>query len=144
MLPQLKQAIILNPSSTTNAGTAAGTVDTKGYTWMTIDVIATTSNDTTNNPSVLKLADCDTSNGTFTDITAFVGDGTGGFTIPAAVTEGDWGVKFNVNVLGYERYLKLSVSPLTTQTFTAIANLGRGGESPTTTTEANVKALVEA
>ena len=144
MLPNAKQVIAINQASTTNAATASGNIDTLGYSFATIDVIATTSNNTTNNPSVLKIAECDTTVATsFADITEFVGDGTGGFTIPASVTSGDWGVKFNVDLRGRKRYLKVSVSPLTTQSFTCIANLFRASELPTSTTTANVQALVE-
>ena len=52
-------------------------------------------------------------------------------------------MKFNVDLKGRERYLRLSISPLTTQVITAIANLYRGDEAPVNTTDANVKALVE-
>lgn len=143
MLPYGKQVIAINQASTTNAATATGNIDTYEFDYATIDIIATTSNDTTNNPSVLKLAECDTTVVTsFADITAFVGDGAGGWTIPAAVTSGDWGVKFNVDLRGRKRYLRVSISPLTTQSFTAIANLFRGDELPVNSTKAGVKAIV--
>ena len=143
MLPYGKQVIVISQASTTNAATATGNIDTQGYDYATIDVIMATSNDTTNNPTVFKLAECDTTVVTsFANITAAVGDGTGGFTIPAAVTSGNWGMKFNVDLRGKKRYLKLSISPLTTQVITAIANLFRGDELPVDTTKANVKALV--
>jgi len=144
MLPQGKQVICIAQASTGTAATATGNVDTLGYDFLTLDVIMSTSNDTTNNPTVFKLAESDDTVVTnFADITAFVGDGEGGWTIPAAVTSGDWGVKFNVDLKGRKRYLKLSVSPLTTQVITAIGNLYRGDEAPVNTTDANVKALVE-
>jgi len=145
MLPvQAKQVIVIAQASTTNAATATGNIDTKGFDFMTLDVIMATSDDTTNNPSVLKLTESDDTVATnFAAITAFTGDGTGGFTIPACVTEGNWGMKFNVDLRGRKRYLKLSISPLTTQVITAIANLCHGDESPDNTTDADVKALVE-
>ncbi len=144
MKPQAKQVIAINQASTTNAATAAGNIDCRGYDFATIDVITTTSNDTTNNPSVLKLAESDdTVVSNFADITAFVGDGAGGFTIPDAVTSGDWGVKFNVDLRYRKRYLRVSVSPVTTQSITAIANLHKAEQAPVNTTDANVKALVE-
>lgn len=141
-LKPAKQVIAINQASTTNGGTASGNIDTLGYDAVTIDVITTTSNDTTNNPSVLKLSESDDTVVTnFADISGFVGDTD--FTIPAAVTSGDWGVKFNVDLTGRKRYLKVSVSPVTTQTITAVANLFNGDESPTDATGGNVKALVE-
>lgn len=144
MNTQPKQVIVINQSSTTNAETASGNIDTMGYDFLSLDVITTTSNAVTNNPSVLKLAESDdTVVSNFSDITEFVGDGTGGFTIPDAVTSGDWGVKFNVDLRGRKRYLKLSVSPVTTQTISGIGNLTKAEQSPVSATDANVKALVE-
>lgn len=143
MNPQLKQSIIINQASTTNAGTATGYVDTLGADFVTIDVITTTSNNVTNNPSVLKVTESDdTYVSNSSAITGLTGDTD--FTIPNAVTSGDWGVKFNIDCRARKRYLHVSVSPVTTQTITAIANLGKMGEAPVSTASANVKALVEA
>ena len=142
MLPQQKQIIVISQASTTNAATATGNIDTLGFDFLTLDVIASTSNDTTNNFSVLKLAESDDTVVTnFADVSGFVGDAD--FTIPAAVTQGNWGMKFNVECRARKRYLRLSASPLTTQVITAIANLSRGNEAPVNTTSANVTALVE-
>lgn len=139
---QTKQVIAISQASTTNAATASGNIDTLGYDFVTIDVIASTSNDTTNNFSVLKLSESDDTVVTnFANVSGFVGDTD--FTIPAAVTQGNWGMKFNVDCRARKRYLKVSVSPVTTQTITAIANLSKGDEAPVSTTSANVKALVE-
>lgn len=139
---QSKQVIAINQASTTAAATASGNIDTLGYDFVTIDVITTTSNNVTNNPSVLKLSESDDTVVTnFADISGFVGDTD--FTIPNSVTSGDWGVKFNVDCRARKRYLKVSVSPLTTQTITAIANLSKGDEAPVSTTSANVNALIE-
>ncbi len=142
MQPQSKQIIAINQASTTNAATASGNIDTLGYDYVTIDVITTTSNVVSNNPSVLKLAESDDTVVTnFADVSGFVGDTD--FTIPDSVTSGDWGMKFNVDCRARKRYLKVSVSPLTTQVISAIANLHRADEAPITATKAGVQALVE-
>jgi hypothetical protein len=142
MLPQQKQVIVISQASTTNGATASGNIDRLGFDFATIDVITSTSDAVSNNPSVLKLAESDDTNATnFSDITAFVGDTA--FTIPDSVTSGNWGVKFNVDCRGLKRYLKLSITPTTTQVITGIANLSRGNEAPVSTTSANVTALVE-
>ncbi len=139
-----KQAIVISQASTTNAATASGNIDTLGFDFLSLDVLMATSNDTTNNPTVFKLAESDDTVVTnFADITAFVGDGAGGFTIPAAVTQGDNTLKMNVDLRPRKRFLKLSISPLTTQVITAIANLSLGDTEPTNITQANVLALVE-
>ena len=140
-----KQVVMIGQSSTTNAATASGNVDTKGYDFASIDVLMATSNAATNNPSVLKLAESDDTVVTnFADISGFVGDTD--FTIPVAetvATNDPNAYKFNVDLSGRKRYLKLSISPLTTQVITAIANLSKAEQSPVSSTDANTKLLVE-
>lgn len=147
MNQQNKQVIVIAQASTTNAATAAGNIDTIGYDFCSIDTLMATSNNTTNNPTVFKLAESDDTVVTnFSDITAFVGDGVGGWTIPAAetvATNPSNRFKFNVDCRARKRYLRLSISPLTTQVITAIANLSKHEQAPVNTTTANVKALVE-
>lgn len=139
---QGKQVIAIDGASTTNAGTATGMIDTLGYDYATIDIKTSTSNDTTNNPSVLKLQEGDTTAITSaSNVSGFVGDTD--FTIPAAVTSGSWGCKFNVDLRGRKRYLFVSLSPVTTQTVDAVANLFHGSDAPNDATKAGVKVLVE-
>lgn len=142
MLPQGKQVILINNATVSNAGTITGRIDTLGYDFLTLDVISTTSNDTTNNPTVFAITEGDT-NTTGTAITALTGDGVGGFTIPNMYTNTDWGVKFNLDLRGRKRWLKITISPLTTHTMSVIGNLFRSKESPINTTRANVAALIE-
>jgi len=142
MNPQTKQVIVIDQASTTSAATASGNIDTLGYNFVSIDIITSTSGAATNNPSVLKLSESDDTVVTnFANVSGFVGDTD--FTIPDSVTSGSWGVKMNVDCRALKRYLKVSVSPTTTQTITAIANLSKGEVAPVNTTDANVKALVE-
>jgi hypothetical protein len=142
MRPQTKQSIAIAQVSTTNAATATGNVDTLGFDYLSLDVIMATSDDTTNNPTVFKLSESDTTDATnYSDITAFVGDTA--WTIPIAATSGNWGVKFNVNLVGKKRHIKLSISPLTTQVITAIGNLSLGDDSASSATIAGVDALVQ-
>ena len=142
MNPLRKSVLAINQLSTTNAATASGIIDRLGYDFVEIDVIATSSNDTTNNPSVLKLSESDDLT-TYTDVSGAVGDTD--FTIPACYTNtaSDYKVKFSVDCRPRKRYLKVSVSPVTTQIISAIANLHRGDEGPTSATDASVDALVE-
>ena len=142
MNPLRKSVLAINQLSTTNAATASGIIDRLGYDFVEIDVIATSSNDTTNNPSVLKLSESDDLT-TYTDVSGAVGDTD--FTIPACYTNtaSDYKVKFSVDCRPRKRYLKVSVSPVTTQIISAIANLHRGDEGPTSATDASVDVLVE-
>lgn len=142
MLHQSKQSILILDGAVTNGETATGVVDTIDFDWMTMDIILSTADSVSNNPSTLKLTEGDTnvisSAATFG---SFVGDT--GFTIPPCVTSGDWGVKFNVDLRGRKRYIFLTITPLTTQVVVGVANLTKGVKNPDNTTVANVKALVE-
>lgn len=133
-LQNLATKYIFN-SSVTNGGTASGTFDTKGYDEVLIIVTQGTSNDTTNNLSVLTIGD-GTATNSFADLAGGTGDTD--FTIPAADTsnaqtyfihldrnKGDWN----------DRYIKVAASPVTTQLLSAVAILGRARQVPDTTTE---------
>src|SRR5688500_4346030 len=75
------------PAPTNGETVTSDVIDTKDHNYCVISVFATTSNNATNNPSTLKVQECDTTVATdFADITAFVGDGAGGFTIPQSPT----------------------------------------------------------
>lgn len=141
-----KKLIVLKQEQGTAAGTlTSDLIDTRSFRYLTVDVIATTSNNATNNPSVLKLQEADDTNATsFTDISAFVGDGVGGFTIPASPTATTTApfAEFNVDLKARKRYIRLLVSPLTTQNFVVIAELGRAEQSPVSTTDRNVAVVV--
>ena len=145
MFPQAKKDLFLQTTAKTAGATATAVLDTLGYDFAAIDVIATTSDNATNNPSVLKLAEADDTNATsFADITAFVGDGSGGFTIPASntATASNSLYTFNVDLRHRKRYLKLTISPLASQSFTALAQLHRGEVSPTSAADVNALAVV--
>ena len=145
MFPQSKTDVFLQTTALTNGATGTAVLDTLGYDFAAIDLISTTSDNTTNNPSVLKLGEGDTT-ASFADITAFVGDGSGGFTIPAwhTNTTNAKALRFNVDLRHRKRYLQLTVSPLTTQSFTAVAQLHSGEISPTSAADVNALAVVSA
>lgn len=143
MLPQLKTIVAVNAVSKTNGATASGIIDTLGYDWATIDIIATTADVISNAPTVCKLQEADVTNSSsFADITAFATP-----TIPnantaaTAVLQNNY--KFNVDCRARKRYLQPVYSPQTTQTVTIVANLGRGENAPVTAAKANAMTLVE-
>ncbi len=144
MFPQSKVTVFLQTTSVTNAGTATSlNLDTKGFDFVSIDLLQTTSDNTTNNPSVLKLQQSDITDATgFADISGFVGDTD--FTIPTVGTNTSTisSYKFNVDTRHKKRYLRLLVSPVTTQSFTAVANLFRGETTPVSATDVNASAVV--
>jgi hypothetical protein len=141
--PQFKTIVAVNTVSKTNGATASGIIDTLGYDWATIDIIATTADVVSNKPTVCKLQEADDTNATsFADITAFATP-----TIPnantaaTAVLQNNY--KFNVDCRARKRYLQPVYSPATTQTVTILANLGRAEAAPVTAAKANAMTLVE-
>lgn len=143
MMPASKQVIAISQVSTTAAGSAFGIVDRKGADFCALNMIMSTSSAVTTKPTVLKLMESDSSAtdfSTFTNISGAVG-GTD-FTIPNAVTQGNWGMQFNVDCRARMRYLGILVSPAATQVTTVIATLMRLKETPVDATGANVKGLV--
>ncbi len=150
--PQLKTIVAVNAVSKTAAATASGLIDTLGYDWATIDIIAATADVVSNKPTVLKLQEADTTDASnLVDVVGFRG-GTAlatnvDFVIPSANTAATAvlqnNYKFNVDCRARKRYLSPTISPATTQVITIVANLGRGEQSPATAAKANAMNLVE-
>jgi len=151
MLPQLKSAVAINAVAATNGATVTSSViDTLGYDWATIDLIATTQSASTQagSPSVLKLQEADVTNASsFVDIVGARGASATAtnvdFLVGIGVTQGNNSYKFNIDCRARKRYLSIVASPQTTQTFSAIANLGRGEQAPVTAAKAGVLSLIE-
>ena len=140
-VPASKAVLMIDAASTTNAATATGIVDTKGFDFCSIDIISATTNDTTNNPTVFNLLESDDTVVTnAATISGFVGDTD--WTIPTGDTANTTLTKMDVDCRGRKRYLRLNISPLTTVIYTAIANLGRGEELPKDATSAGVGAYI--
>lgn len=121
--------VVAQTSTATNA-TTTGLVDTLGFDSVAVDSFLDSAAATSSNPATLKLQECDTSNGTFADITGLVGDATDGFTIPAADTANAQIVRMNVDMRGRKRYLKWLCTPGgATQIVGATAVLGKAEDS---------------
>lgn len=136
--PSPKSVIVISPTSTTNGATTTGSFDTKGFDYVLIDVCSTTSNNATNNFSVLTLSEGDT-----TSSYAAVSTGDTDFTIASTATAADTIVaQFRVDMRGRKRYLKITASPVTTQTIWAHATLHRADFQPVTAAKANAEVLV--
>jgi hypothetical protein len=121
--------VIAQASTATNA-TASGVVDTLGFDEVAIDAFLDSAAATSSNPSVLKVQHCDTSDGTFNDITGLVGDATDGFTVPAADTADPQIVRMNVDKRSRRRWLKVLITPAgAAQVVGATAVCGKAGDS---------------
>lgn len=140
MLPNAKKTVVcITPASFTNGATAgAGNtneyVDTKGWKQADFSVILSAADVVSNAPSVLKVQEADVTNASsFADVSGFVG-GTD-FTIGSAYTNSAGQNVYNLNVPvlgGRKRYLRLQVSPRTTQIVAAVCDLSRGENNPGT------------
>lgn len=137
MLPQPKHAIAIIPISKTNGATAVGEpIDTKGYDFCSISIVASTADVVSNTLSVLKIEEGDTTSSfaTFsgavqnTDFTV----NTTAFTQFGAAGSNQNVWSFHVDTRGRKRYLKVSASPQTTMVIGAAAQLHRGEVKPST------------
>ena len=123
--------------------TATLTIDTRGYDHASVTVMRA-GNASTVFANVVKVEESD-DNSSYSNVTALVGGGTGGFSIPAA--SGNTSVtsvlKMDIDTKAKKRYLKVSYTPGVTATVAISARLSRGEEFPSTTTEAGVIGLVK-
>lgn len=132
-------------SDITSSATHSHTIDTIGFGYAAIDVsfepITAAAGTTAVMLNVLTLTQSDTSGGTYAAVTGFVA-GTD-WTVPYAVGTGVSGtVRFNVNLEGKKRFLKLSVTPKVDQALVTNVSLGVAEASPTNATLANTTIFV--
>ena len=127
-----KEAIVIQITSATNAATTTGYVDTKGFDYCRISLEIATSDATTKLTTLSLMESEDTSYSNATNIAAFVGGGTGGFTIPVSNTSIETVKIFNVDTRTLARYIFLAVSGTTTQLLGSHALLSRAATMPTT------------
>lgn len=138
--------VVLKQQSATNGATlTSDQIDCVGYDYAVINIIGTTSNNATNKPATLRVTESDDTVLTnFAAVTALVGGGVGGFTIPSAptaTTTAPYAV-LKVDLRYRKRYLTVEISPVTTQTFTAFAQLFRAKQLPIGTTAENAAVVV--
>lgn len=146
MLPGLKPFVLFADVSKTAGATATGMIDRKGYNFCSITLREATADVVSNKPTVLKISESDITDATgFSDILKFTG-GTAtstsvGFVIAAANTSVTTLTQFDIDCRGRKRYLKLTVSPLTTQIDGAWGVLSRPEQMPAVEAT-NVKQIV--
>ena len=119
--------------------TATLTIDTIGYDHASV-VVLRAANASTVFANVIKVEESD-DNSSYANVTALVGGGTGGFSIPAiaaSATGSSSILKLDVDTKAKKRYLKVSYTPGASATVAIVANLGRGEVSPETAAQAGV------
>lgn len=145
-LQNLRQEVLLKQQAATNGATLTSDyVDCKGYREILLTLHGTTSDNATNNPATLRVTESDDTVATnFAAVAAFTGDGASGFTIPSSPTATTTApfAQIHLDLRKRKRYLKLEVSPVTTQTFSLVATLGRAEEMPVGASEKNAAVVV--
>lgn len=133
---QMEKVVAALPASAVTSATSL-TVDCRGYDHASFSVLRA-SNASTVFASVLKVEESD-NNSSYSDVTALVGGGVGGFTIPAVSdTAGTSVVKIDVDTKARKRYLKVSVQPSTAIAVAVTGRLSRGENAPASASEAGV------
>jgi hypothetical protein len=130
----------------TTAQTHEMVIDRLGYEYVSVDVCQEPWTDAGYTSqaafTVLKLSESD-DNSSYADVTAFVGGGTGGFTIPTpSGTSSDVIVRMDVDCRGKKRYLKVTATPYTTGTVYTVARLGKGSDGPVSASAKGVDGTV--
>jgi hypothetical protein len=124
--------------------TATLTIDTIGYDHASVTVIRA-SNASTVFANVVKVEESD-DNSSYSNVTALVGGGTGGFSIPAVSAAGTSSaavLKMDIDTRAKKRYLKVSYTPGASATVAIVGRLGRGEESPVSASDAGVIGLIK-
>lgn len=123
-----------------STATSTLTIDRLGYDYVSVSAIRA-SNAATTFANVLKVEESDDngSSDAYANVTALVGGGTGGFSIPAVSdTSNAAVVKLDIDCRARKRYLKVSMTPGATATLALTARLSRPEEAPTSASEAGV------
>lgn len=129
------------PAIVGSTATSTVVVDRRGYDQVTM-LVSKAASAGTAFASVLKVEESD-DNSSYSNVTALVKDGTGGFTMSAVSTTDASVVKMDIDCLAKKRYLRLSVTPDVSAVVSVVALLSRGEEYPATQTDVNVTKWVK-
>jgi hypothetical protein len=128
-----KFAATLPTAAVGATATSTLTIDRIGFDHVSVSAIRA-SNASTVFASVLKVEESD-DNSSYSDVTALVGDGAGGFTIPAVSdTNSAAIVQMDIDCRARKRYLKVSMTPGATATLGLVAGLSKAEVAPTDAT----------
>lgn len=130
------------PALVGQTATATVVVDRRGYDQVTMMVSKSAVAAATSFASVLKVEESD-NNSDYSNVTALVKDGVGGFTMSAVSTTNASVVKMDIDCLAKKRYLRLSVTPDVSAVVSVVALLSRGEEYPATEADVNVTKWVK-
>lgn len=149
-----KTFVMLHPTTAiTAASVNFGRVDTKGFDYLTIDVVGISASAATQ-VTALGVGEDDTAATAFTDtgvsrIVALTGgtatSSTAGFVLPTPQSAGAYGnrYRFNVDLRGRKRYIVVDYQPAVTDQACIIAHLYKCEDGPADTTSTIVTAGVD-
>jgi hypothetical protein len=123
-----------------SSATHAHTIDTLGCDYASIDVVFSAFTASTSEyASVLKVREGDTSGGTFADVSGLAVTSAG-----AGAQSGDSGAvaRFNVDMRGRKRYLRVIATPGNAATIASVARLSKAEDMPINATGAGVNDFV--
>ena len=144
-LANSKTDALLGAADTTTSQTAQHTIDTLGYAYASIDVVFEPAAATTDAICrALKIEQSDASASGYADVTALVGGGTGGFSIPSSGsrTAGSNVVRLNIDTRGLKRYLRVNATPVAASVVASVARLGRGEAGSVDAASSGVQVVV--
>ena len=120
-----------------STATATLTIDTRGYDHASVTVMRA-SNASTVFANVVKVEESD-DNSSYSNVTALVGGGTGGFSIPAVSNTSSAAIlKLDIDTKAKKRYLKVSYTPGASANVAIVGRLGCAEESPASNSDAGV------
>jgi hypothetical protein len=127
----------------TSSQTATLTLDTLGYAYASIDVIAGPAASTSSVFQTLTLTESDASTGTYSTVSGFSGDLKPAAYAGQTATDAMTVSRLDVDLRGKKRYLRVVASPNTDTVIVVSARLGRGEAGPVDATGKGVKVSVE-
>jgi hypothetical protein len=144
-LESTKTVASIGTADTATDATFSHTIDTLGYDYASVDVVLEANAASTSAMAkTLRLQQSDVDAATsYANITAFVGGGTGGFTIPTtSLSNASNVVRFNVDMRGKRRYLRVQATPEASSVVCSVVRLGKGEVGPVSTAEVGVGVVV--
>ena len=142
-LAATKSAAAGKASVYTSSQTATLTLDTVGYEYASIDVIAGPAASTSSVYQTLTLGESDVSTGTYSTVTGFSGDLKPAAYAGQTVTDTMTVSRLDIDLRGKKRYLQVKASPNTDTVIVVSARLGKGEAGPVDATGKGVKVSVE-
>ncbi len=140
---KVKNSILIIPQSVATSATATGRVDTIGFDYLTIDILLDSVAAVTSKLQILTLTESDDDT-TYATWAGVVGSADADFAIPAGDTDDPQIIKYNTDLKGRKRYIKVTLTPDGTeaQLVAAMSTMSRAKLMPDTTTEMGVVAHI--